>query len=83
MTNCLQYRSISLINADGEIFVSMLAGKLGSTLARYMHLDQLGIIIGRLFADTIMRALGLLCKKHKTWLFCFFLMQNIYLIWIQ
>lgn len=43
----------------------MLEDKLESTLVRYVHLDQLGIIVGRLFANAIMRALDLLYKNHK------------------
>lgn len=55
----------------------MLAGILGSALVRYMHLDQLEIFIGSLFANTTVRAVDLLCKRLKTWLFCLFLMQNL------
>lgn len=41
-----------------------VGNKLGSTLVRYMHIDQLGIIIGRLLANP-MNSLDLLKKRHE------------------
>lgn len=59
------YRPISLINNDLKLLTKMLANRLASVIASYLHKDQVGFILGWQGPGQIHRAIdiiSLLCS---------------------
>lgn len=61
------YRPISLINHDTKIFTSILAKRLNSFIAAYVHVDQSGFIPSRQISDNIRKTLDVIhhCASQK------------------
>lgn len=65
---CSSYRPIALLNVDAKIFTSVLARRLQTIIAQYIHTDQTGFIPHRNMMDNIRKTLNIirLCKSRKT-----------------
>lgn len=61
------YRPISLINHDMKIFTSIMARRLNSFIASYVHIDQSGFIPSRQISDNIRKTLNVIhhCVLHR------------------
>lgn len=47
------YQPISLLNIDYKILASILSVRLNSVIAKYIHLDQSGFLVGRYLRGNI------------------------------
>uniref|UniRef100_A0A8C5LYI8 Reverse transcriptase domain-containing protein n=1 Tax=Leptobrachium leishanense TaxID=445787 RepID=A0A8C5LYI8_9ANUR len=60
LTNCANYRPISLLNADVKLFAKVLATRLQPHIPNLIHCDQVGFVPGREAKDNTIRALQLI-----------------------
>lgn len=63
LTQCGNYRPLSLLNCDVKLFAKVLASRLDSLMTKLVHNDQTGFIKSRLAANNVRQLLHII---HET-----------------
>lgn len=61
------YRPISLINVDIKLMTKVLATRMNSFLAKYIHPDQVGFVPNRQAPDQTRRAIDIIAALNSNW----------------